>query len=209
MKHLFRKGQHAVSKTLSLALGLAISAVIIAELYYEQTFDTHFPGANRTYQIKEKYTTGDMKDMASAMVTPGAWAPGLKQCAPMVEAYTRLIGLQGPSTQMRLDDMTVFKSSLSMVDSCSFDVFPQRIVSGNPKEILSRKNCVMVSSELAKIIGGDIAGRRVTEDSHPGITFIICGVYEAFPWGSSLHGQKLDRPLMMFYSKTPQIFEPY
>lgn len=191
MRALFRKGQHAVLKTLCLALGLAISSVIIAEIYYEQTFDSHFPGADRTYQIMENFKTGDMKDMASAMATPGAWAPGLKQCAPIVEAYTRMTNLLGSSAQMRLDDLTVIKSSLSMVDSCFFDVFPQRIISGNPKEILSRKNCVMVSSELAKVIGGEVVGRRVTSDSRPGITLTICGVYEAFPWGSSLHGQSM------------------
>lgn len=191
MSRLFRKGQHTVSKTLCLALGLAISSVIIAEIYYEQTFDTHFAGADRTYQIMERFKMGDMKEMASSMATPGAWAPAMKRYAPIVETYTRMTNLLGSSAQMRLDDQTAFKSSLSMVDSCFFDVFPQRIISGNPKEILSRKNCVMVSSELAKVIGGDVVGRRVTCDSRPGITLTICGVYEAFPWGSSLHGQSM------------------
>lgn len=191
MVKMFRKGQHAVSKIVCLALGLAISSVIIAEIYFEQTFDSHFKGADRTYEVLEKWKTGDMKDMVSTESTPGAWAPGLKRYAPMVEAYTRLTGLQGSSTQMRLDDNTVFKSSLSMADSCFFDVFPQRILAGNPKEILSRENCVMVSSDLAKVIGGNVVGRRVTVDSRPDITLTICGVYEAFPWGSSLHGQSM------------------
>lgn len=191
MIDVFRKGQHTVSKIVCLALGLAISSVIIAEIYYEQTIDTHFPGAGRTYRILEKWKSGDMTDMQTASSTPGAWAPGIKKYAPMVEAATRLSNLQGSSSQMHLDDGTVITSSLSMVDSCFFDVFPQRILIGNPKEILSRKNCVMVSSELAKVIGGDVVGRRVTVDSRPGITLTICGVYEAFPWGNSLHGQSM------------------
>lgn len=180
-----------MSKVICLALGLAISSVIIAEIYYEQTFDTHFRGADRTCQILEKWKMGDMKEMQTASNTPGAWAPAMKKYAPMVEAYTRLTNLQGSSTQMRLDDQTVFTSSLSMVDSCFFDVFPQRILIGNPNEILSRKNCVMISSDLAKTIGGDVVGRRVTVDQLPGVTLTICGVYEAFPWGSSLHGQSM------------------
>lgn len=191
MINVFRKGQHTLSKIICLALGLAISSVIIAEIYYEQTFDTHFKGADRTYQILENWKSGDMKDMQTASSTPGAWAPGIKKFAPMVEAVTRLTGLQGSSSQIHLDDGTVITSSLSMADSCFFDVFPQRILIGNPKEILSRKNCVMVSSELAKVIGGNVVGRRVTFDSRPDITLTICGVYEAFPWGSSLHGQSM------------------
>lgn len=188
---MLRKGQHTISKVVCLAIGLAISSVIIAEIYFEQTFDSHFKNADRTYEVMEKWKTGDMDKLATASATPGAWAPALKQYAPMVEAYTRLTGIEGSSAQMRLDDKTVFTSSLSMADSCFFDVFPQRILVGNPKEILSRKNCVMVSSDLAKVIGGNVVGRRVTFDSRPDITFTICGVYEAFPWGSSLHGQDM------------------
>ena len=43
-KNLPRRGQHNFVKILCLALGLAISSVIIAEIYFEQTYDTYFPG---------------------------------------------------------------------------------------------------------------------------------------------------------------------
>ena len=41
--NLPRRGQHNVAKIVCLALGLAMSAVIIAEVYYEQTFDQCYP----------------------------------------------------------------------------------------------------------------------------------------------------------------------
>ena len=40
-KNLPRRGQHNFVKILCLALGLAISSVIIAEIYFEQTYDTY------------------------------------------------------------------------------------------------------------------------------------------------------------------------
>lgn len=52
-KNLPRRGQHNFVKILCLALGLAISSVIIAEIYFEQTYDTYFPGWERTYQIQK------------------------------------------------------------------------------------------------------------------------------------------------------------
>lgn len=88
----FRKGQHSLSRVICLALGLAVSSVIIAEIYYEQTVDTHFSGADRTYRIMENFKTSDMKDFQIADYTPGAWAPGIKKYAPMVEAATRASG---------------------------------------------------------------------------------------------------------------------
>ena len=52
-KNLPRRGQHNFVKILCLALGLAISSVIIAEIYFEQTYDTYFPSWERTYMISE------------------------------------------------------------------------------------------------------------------------------------------------------------
>ena len=46
-KNLPRRGQHNFVKILCLALGLAISSVIIAEIYFEQTYDTYGKGRIR------------------------------------------------------------------------------------------------------------------------------------------------------------------
>ncbi len=193
---LAHRGQHNIAKILCLGLGLAISSVIIAEIFYEQTFDTYFPEANRTYYVVEKYKMGDMDDMKSVAQTPGAWAPAVKRYVPMVEAATRITGCWGGDTQLHLQarakdmegDGNAVKSSIQLADSCFFDVFPQRILAGDARKVLSTKNCVMVSSDLAKTIGGNVVGRRFTIDDCPGITFTIGGVFEAFPWGSSFHG---------------------
>ena len=85
-KNLPRRGQHNFVKILCLALGLAISSVIIAEIYFEQTYDTYFPGWERTYQISEVGTNhGETMEFTN---TSGATAQGVKQYAPMVEAAT-------------------------------------------------------------------------------------------------------------------------
>ena len=82
-------------KILCLALGLAISSVIIAEIYFEQTYDTYFPGWERTYQISE---VGSMPSFNGSKPfsfnqTSGAIAPGVKDYAPMVEAATRFVDM--------------------------------------------------------------------------------------------------------------------
>lgn len=188
---IFHKGRHTISKIVCLALGLAISSIIIAQLYFQQTFDTHFPGAGHTYQIMEKYKMGDMKESKTNGGTPGGWALGLKSYTPIVEAATRMTNLFGDITQMRLDDGNVITSRMTAADSCLFDVFPRRILAGNPKEVLSRPGMVMVSSDVARRIGGNVVGRRFTIDNVPGATFIIGGVFEAFPWGWGMHGEDM------------------
>lgn len=193
MNNIFRKGQHSISKIVCLALGLAISSVIIAEVYFEQTHDTYFPGSDRTYIIQENATMSDNSGTQTYDQTSGGVAPGIKRYAPMVEAATRALYEWGSDTQLKLlagnaQSETTVESSITMADSAYFDVFPQRILAGDPHDVLSRKNYVMISSDLAKTIGGNVVGRRFTIDSAPGVTFTIGGVFEAFPWGASQHG---------------------
>lgn len=51
-----RKGQHNIVKILCLTLGLSISAVIIAEIYYEQTYNQSFPDHKRICRVTEAFS---------------------------------------------------------------------------------------------------------------------------------------------------------
>lgn len=188
---MFRRHQHTLSKVLCLALGLAVSSVLIAEIYFEQTFDTHFSGASRTYQLIEYGRVGEGNGEITNSVTPGGWAPELRRRTPIVEAATRISNLLGSIAQFHMDDGTAFHSRVSATDTCFFDVFPQRIIVGNAKKALSSKGEVLISASLAKTLGGDVVGRRFTVDTAPGYTFTIGGVYEDFPWGSSWHQETM------------------
>ena len=51
LKNIPRRGQHNIVKILCLALGLAVSSVIIAAISFEQTYDTYFKDYKRTYIV--------------------------------------------------------------------------------------------------------------------------------------------------------------
>ncbi len=198
-KNLPRRGQHNFVKILCLALGLSISSVIIAEIYFEQTYDTYFDGWERTYQISEVGHNSETK-FEAYYHTSGAIAQGVKQYAPMVEVATRTHWLKG-NAQCTFENKQVISADIKMADSCFFDVFPQKIWVGNAKETLSRPQYCLVSSELAKLIGGNVVGKHFTIPNYPGITFTIGGIFESFPWGSSLH----DVQIIMSLSTLPQV----
>ena len=186
-KNLPRRGQHNFVKILCLALGLAISSVIIAEIYFEQTYDTYFPGWERTYQISEVGTmSGDDGNKSFNFAqTSGATAPGIKQYAPFVEAATRLVFIG--DFQCNMEDQNAISCKIALADSCFFDVFPQKVTIGKAKEVLSRPFYCMIDSETAAKMGGNVVGKHFTMASYPGHTFTIGGVFESFPWGSSWH----------------------
>lgn len=190
-KNLPRRGQHNFVKILCLALGLAISSVIIAEIYFEQTYDTYFPGWERTYQISE---VGSMPSFNGSKPfsfnqTSGAIAPGVKDYAPMVEAATRFVDMD--KEQCKLENQNSIEANVLMVDSCFFDIFPQKILMGKAKETLSRPLYCMVDSKLAEQMGGNVVGKHFTIPEYPGKTFTIGGIFESFPWGASLHNRQI------------------
>lgn len=187
-KNLPRRGQHNFVKILCLALGLAISSVIIAEIYFEQTYDTYFPGWERTYQISEVGSNhGETMEFTN---TSGATAQGVKQYAPMVEAATSTLYFYD-GAQCKMEDQNIVSANIRMADSCFFDVFPQKILIGKAKQILSQPLSCLIDSETAAKIGGNVVGKHFTLSNYPGTTFTIYGVFEAFPWGSSFHGTQM------------------
>ena len=198
-KNLPRRGQHNFVKILCLALGLAISSVIIAEIYFEQTYDTYFPGWDRTYMISE--VGSNQGETLKFNQTPGATAQGVKQYAPMVEVATSTRFFYDDA-QCKLEDQNVVSANIKMADSCFFDIFPQKILVGNAKQILSQPLSCLIDSETAATLGGNVVGKHFTLPNYPGTTFTIYGVFEAFPWGSSLHNIQM----ILSMPSTPYVY---
>ena len=187
-KNLPRRGQHNFVKILCLALGLSISSVIIAEIYFEQTYDTYFPGWERTYQVFE--VGSNQGENMRFDQTSGATAQGIKQYAPMVEVATSTHWLYNKA-QCKMEDQHIISANAMLADSCFFDVFPQKMLVGKAKQVLSQPLSCLIDSETAATIGGNVVGKRFTFPNDPQTSFTISGVFEAFPWGSSLHGTQI------------------
>lgn len=184
IKNLPRRGQHNLAKIVCLGFGLAVSAVLIGEVYFEQTFDTWFPGHERTYTINEDVVqNGQYNEWSS---TSGAVAQGIKAISPQVEAATRYTFMLG-DVKATIDGRQFTIDEVDAADSCLFDVFPRATVQGNLKESLSRPyNCV-ISRSMADRIGGNVVGKAFELRDYD-FKLIIGGVYEDFPYNSKLHG---------------------
>ncbi len=184
LKNLPRRGQHNLAKIVCLGFGLAVSAVLIGEVYFEQTFDTWFPGHERTYAINEDVVqNGQYNEWSS---TSGAVAPGIKAISPQVEAATRYSFMLS-DVKTTVDGRPFTIDEVDTADSCLFDVFPRATVQGNLKESLSRPyNCV-ISRSMADRIGGNVVGKAFELRDYD-FKLIIGGVYEDFPYNSKLHG---------------------
>ena len=49
IRSIFKKGRHNVMKIVSLGIGLAVGLVLIAKVYFEQSYDDFYPDRDRVY----------------------------------------------------------------------------------------------------------------------------------------------------------------
>lgn len=172
-------------KIICLGLGLAMGLLLIAKVYFEQTYDTFFPNAERLYKVNESVVmNGEYEEYGS---TAGAIGPGIKEYTPQVEAATRYTYLQS-NTTVETDDKRKFSvKAICLADSCFFDVLPRDIIAGDYKQVLAVADQCMIPRSLAEKIGGNVVGMRLNMPEKGADAFcIVGGVYEDYPLNSDV-----------------------
>ncbi len=175
-------------KILCLSVGLAIGFLLVAKIYFQETYDAFFPNIDNIYQIAQSTVMQDQYSEWTA--TPGGTAVELRRTFPEVEKATRFTSLTG-KTSIKLDDGRTFEvNAITLADSCLFDVLPTEVIEGDPREALGIENNAMIPRSLAEKIGGDVIGLRFSNvgwgDSFKGT---IMGVYEDYPLNSTIRNR--------------------
>ncbi|MDR1500568.1 MAG: ABC transporter permease [Tannerellaceae bacterium] len=177
-RSVFRKGRNSFIRILSLSVGLAMALVLVAKVYFESSFDTFTPDIERVYRVQSDYKTIDM-DMGFPQ-TSGGVVVGMKDVMPEVEVGTRFTFLGG-DLLFYGEDMKRYAADIIIADSSLFDVFPRPILEGDVREALTRPMYAMVSSEIARNMGGSVVGRTISLEDRPGKVITVGGVFEKIP----------------------------
>lgn len=181
IRSLFKKGRHNVMKIVSLGVGLAVGLVLIAKVYFEQSYDDFYPDGDRVYQLWTQIERdNELKEWPQ---TSGGTVGVMKEAIPEFETVTRFTDM-GQSMMTLTDTKFKYEGKTIMGDSCLFDILPRKMIVGDAKEVLSRPLYVLVSSRIAENIGGEVVGKTFTVDSRPGVTLTIGGVFEEVPENS-------------------------
>ncbi len=179
-RRLFRKGEHSLTRIISLAAGLAFGILLLSEVLYYYSFDSFYQDASRIYVVCENFKSDKSSDkIETHNRVSGAIAPGLKAEVPGIEAASRLNNI-GTSV-FYTDDKKSYKGDFSLTDENLFDVLPRPMISGNPKEILRTSMSCMVSSKIAKMMGGDVIGKVIELKEYPNKKLTIAGIFKALP----------------------------
>jgi putative ABC transport system permease protein len=184
-RSLFRRGRNNLVRILSLSIGLAMGLVLIAKVYFEQSYNNFFPDGERIYRVESNYTMGD--EGMEHPQTSGGVVVGMKDVMPEVETATRYTWL-GSNALFIAEDRSRHEGNIILADSCLFDVLSRPILAGVAKDVLSRPMYAMVSSDVAERLGGveRVLGQTFQMETYPGKTLTIGGVFETLPGNSHL-----------------------
>jgi len=179
---IFKKGNTDATKILMLGAGLALSLILIAKVYFEQTYDNYVSDLDRVYIIHSIIEQNGRSTNFGQ--TPGAIAPGIKAYSPAVKVATRCTGLSDSDIYLTDNDFKYKVGATILADSSFFEIFNRPIYAGNTKEILQMPSYVMISRSFAKKIEktyGNVVGISIRLQSLSKVNLTIGGIYEDFP----------------------------
>ena len=93
LRSLTKRGRNNGIKIISLAAGLAMGLVLIAKIYFEQSYDAFYPDSERIFRLNQKIIQNN--ELKEYPQVSGGVAVGMREEVPGVEMATRCTGIYG------------------------------------------------------------------------------------------------------------------
>jgi putative ABC transport system permease protein len=141
-----------------LALGLASCLILGLYLKSELTYDRHYQGHENIYRIEDEFTTAGRSERLA--ITADALGPVIAAEYPdRIQAYVRLRDNTNPGgiAMRRVDEpeKVYYWENSYFADQNIFEVFPVKVIVGDPKTALVEGDTIAISQTAAKKYFGD------------------------------------------------------
>ena len=164
IRNLLKYKVQSIISMVGLAIGLATFALSSIWLKYEMTYDTHWPDAERIYQVG-RWRENEMEKFSRS--TSFLLAPQLKKDFPEIEASCAILQIM---TQENGIDINLLKA-----DSTYTQLFPITILQGNNQFLYSPNLAGITESGAIRLFGTtDVLGKTIS--LHLRKEFTICAL---------------------------------
>jgi putative ABC transport system permease protein len=153
VRALLKKKIYTFINILGLSVGAATSFIILAYVLQQYSYDKFLPGSDRVYRMVEDRIYPDR--MAQFSMIPDGFCHVLPEEIPEVEKATRLVGFPNFAQVYRYKDKVFAENYFFAADSNFFDVFPFKLLKGNPARALYDANTIVMTRSTAKKFFGD------------------------------------------------------
>lgn len=205
LRNLWNKKIYSGINLLGLSVTAAFCLLVFMYMQQERSFDTFHKRAGRLYRLEatslfnpaenEKPSSGFFSFLKSKdddtrnMLTQSYVLPDdLKANFPEVEDVIRFQGTAPLTVWYNNEPHKLNDERTTYAEKNFFSVFDFPLLKGNPAQVLSQKNNVVISQEAAKNIFGnqDPLGKTIAFAQHDTVLYTVSGVMKDFPVNSSL-----------------------
>jgi putative ABC transport system permease protein len=187
---------------IGLAIGMAVSILILLYVQFELSYDKYHPDADRIYRVSRAWNNADGRTSLHLGHTAPPFGPLLKSDFPEdVEISARLFNI---NPLMKSAGNSFEEERFFFADPEAFELFSWEIVEGEGRSALDEADGIVLSESTAKrYFGNDNAvGKELMADlDGQELTFQVRGVMKDMPENSHFHVDFLASmvPVVQFY----------
>ena len=151
----FKQRLTTILNILGMALGIAVSIILIMHVRYEFSYDKHIPDINRVYRIINQDLSVNSRDWAT---TSTQIFNEITDFIPEIEEAVRIkpIGNTTFSYENEIGELLSFEETGGFyVDSTIFDVFSISLIKGKRTNFNIDMNSIIITKSMAERYFGD------------------------------------------------------
>nr|HPH20634.1 ABC transporter permease [Haliscomenobacter sp.] len=185
IRNLWRNKFYSMINIGGLAVGIAVSMLILVFVGHELSFDRFHKNADNIYRVKVTFKFGEQEMQGTGM--SAYMGPALKESTAGVKDYVRMFTSFNEKLAFKSDaDHIFYEKRFVLADPSYFKVFSFPFLQGDPRTALDQPGKIVVSESIAEKYFGDsdVLGRTLTLNN--GLNFVISGVIKNAPSNASL-----------------------
>lgn len=173
---LLRNKFYSFLNIFGLAIGLAVSIIIMLYVQSDYNYDKSHENWDQIYRLESKFFIPPKNDEYA--LTSTALAETMQMEFPEILSFTRFQNTG--QVLFRIDDNNFYVNDIYLADSTTFDIFTHKFIQGDPKTALVEPNSLVLTESTAKRLFGDInpLNEIVKTDQN---TFTVKGIIEDVP----------------------------
>ena len=154
IRNLRRNRLYTIINVLGLAVGVACFILIMLYVQDEMQYDQYHSKSDRIFRLVEKIELEGQGEESSS--NPFPVAPTLKNDYPgLIEHAVRFFNFQVDKRTLKIGDKKFAESQVFFADSNVFEVFDFPLLQGNPEEVLTGPNLIVISEDLGRKYFGE------------------------------------------------------
>lgn len=192
LRHMRRDKVYASINIFGLAVGLAVSILILLYVRFEMSFDNYHENGDRIYRITQ-FAQFRSESSWNASLQRGV-GPMIDETIPDVEAVTRLMSFYSRDNtiqrdELGVDDIKIVDKRMFLADPSFLDMFTVEFIRGNSTTALENPSSLILTESFAREYFGDVdpmGSHIVSKNKEKIIKRTVSGVIRDLPLNSTI-----------------------